>query len=171
MIQNIKDFLQYFNSIRRRTIIYAEAVPPEQLDWVPKPGELSCRDILWHLAAAENMFVGAVATGKWHYSEPVHQIDAGLEEILTHLQTVHETATATLQSLADTVLYQPRPTLNGPDVKAWRLLLAMVEHEVHHRSQLAVYLALIGVEPPQIYGLKMEEIIAITGETQSTPTS
>ncbi len=52
--------------------------------------------------------------------------------------------------------------LEGPPVKAWRILLAMAEHEVHHRSQLAVYLALMGVEPPQIYGLKIEDIIELT---------
>jgi uncharacterized damage-inducible protein DinB len=46
-------------------------------------------------------------------------------------------------------------------VKTWHLLMAMIEHEVHHRSQLAVYLSLMGVQPPQIYGLKLEEVIAL----------
>lgn len=38
--------------------------------------------------------------------------------------------------------------------------MALVEHEVHHRSQLAVYLTLLGVEPPQVYGLGIEDVIA-----------
>jgi uncharacterized damage-inducible protein DinB len=38
----------------------------------------------------------------------------------------------------------------------------MVEHEVHHRSQLAAYLTQMGVEPPQIYGLTIEDIVALT---------
>ena len=36
----------------------------------------------------------------------------------------------------------------------------MVEHEVHHRSQLDSYLAEVGVEPPQLYGYRMEEVLA-----------
>jgi uncharacterized damage-inducible protein DinB len=38
--------------------------------------------------------------------------------------------------------------------------MAMVEHEVHHRSQLDCYLAQAGVEPPQIYGWRMEDVMA-----------
>jgi len=48
-------------------------------------------------------------------------------------------------------------------VKAWRFLMAMVEHEVHHRSQLDCYLSLAGVEPPQIYGWRMEDVMAKVG--------
>ncbi len=39
--------------------------------------------------------------------------------------------------------------------------MALVEHEVHHHSQLSAYLALMGVPPPQIYGLTIEEIVAL----------
>ena len=66
-----------------------------------------------------------------------------------------------LHGLNDVQLDQLRPTLNGPPVRGWRLLMAMVEHEIHHRSQLAVYLALMGVEPPQIYGLGVEEVMVL----------
>jgi uncharacterized damage-inducible protein DinB len=38
--------------------------------------------------------------------------------------------------------------------------MAMTEHEIHHRSQLAMYLLLLGVKPPHIYGLGVEELIA-----------
>ena len=164
MIQNIPAFVKYFGSVRRRTIIYAKTIPPDQLDWSPNADELSCADILWHLIAAENMFVGEMVTAEWHYSEPERQPDAGLEEIPSRLKANHQEAMATLQTLDDVVLFQPHPTLNGPETKGWRLLMAMVEHEVHHRSQLAVYLSLMGVEPPQIFGLKLEEIIEITSE-------
>ncbi len=38
--------------------------------------------------------------------------------------------------------------------------MAMIEHEVHHRSQLDSHLAAAGVEPPRIYGDGMEEVLA-----------
>jgi uncharacterized damage-inducible protein DinB len=66
-----------------------------------------------------------------------------------------------LRTLSDADLYAARPTLNGPPARAWRLLMALVEHEIHHRSQLALYLTLMGVAPPQIYGLGVEDVIAL----------
>jgi len=67
---------------------------------------------------------------------------------------------ARLATLDDAVLASPRRDLDGGTVKAWRFLMAMVEHEVHHRSQLDSYLSLVGVEPPQIYGWRMEDVVA-----------
>jgi uncharacterized damage-inducible protein DinB len=34
----------------------------------------------------------------------------------------------------------------------------MVEHEVHHRSQIYVYLGMLGIQTPPIYGLTSEEV-------------
>ena len=50
-------------------------------------------------------------------------------------------------------------------VRAWRLLLAMVEHEVHHRSQLASYLTWMGLEAPDIFGLGVEDVERLTAST------
>ncbi|MGD8402745.1 MAG: hypothetical protein PVJ21_03725 [Anaerolineales bacterium] len=33
-------------------------------------------------------------------------------------------------------------------LKAWRWLMAMTEYEIHHCSQLAAHLSLMGVQPP-----------------------
>jgi uncharacterized damage-inducible protein DinB len=34
----------------------------------------------------------------------------------------------------------------------------MVEHEVHHRSQIYTYLGMLGISTPPIYGLTSEEV-------------
>ena len=103
---------------------------------MPRPGEYSCGDIVRHVAAAEAMFVGAVVDGHWRH--------AG------HIRAV--------------ALQQTRPSLEpgARPVHTWRLLLAMVEHEVHHRSQLASYLTLMGVEAPDIFGLGVEDVERLT---------
>jgi uncharacterized damage-inducible protein DinB len=161
MIQRVDSFIDYFDSIRRRTIQYARTIPADQLDWSPRAGEFTCAAILRHLAAAEAMFVGAVVAGRWRYAGHDHDPADDLAALLAQLDASHAAAMIELRTLNDAALNEPRPTLNGPAVKAWRLLMAMVEHEVHHRSQLAVYLALMGVEPPQIYGLGVEDVIAL----------
>ncbi len=70
---------------------------------------------------------------------------------------------ARLAMVGDGVLASPRRDLDGGTVKAWRFLMAMVEHEVHHRSQLDCHLSLAGVEPPQLYGWRMEDVVAKVG--------
>ena len=164
MIQSVNAFIEYFEGVRRRTINFIRAVPPNRIDWSPREGEFSCGDIVRHLAAAEKMFVGAAVEGRWEYSGHDRSLTGSLEEATAHLEACHSGAMTTLRGMDDTDLYQPRPTLNGPPVKAWRLLMAMVEHEVHHRSQLATYLALLGIEPPQIYGLGIEDVVALSAE-------
>jgi uncharacterized damage-inducible protein DinB len=40
--------------------------------------------------------------------------------------------------------------------------MAMAEHDIHHRSQLAVYLSLMDVQTPHIFGLGVEDLIALS---------
>jgi uncharacterized damage-inducible protein DinB len=161
MIQNINHFTKYFDGIRRRTLNYIGTIPPEQVNWRPQAGEFSIGELIRHLDAAEKMFVGVVVDGTWHYAGHDHDSNIDLETLLAHLAATHKAAMDKLVASDDAVLYQPRPTLNGPDVKAWRLLMAMVEHEVHHRSQLAMYLTQLNIKPPHIYGLGVEDVIAL----------
>jgi uncharacterized damage-inducible protein DinB len=49
-------------------------------------------------------------------------------------------------------------TPGGAPITVWKWMRAMVEHEIHHRSQLYVYLGMIGVATPPIFGLTSEEV-------------
>jgi uncharacterized damage-inducible protein DinB len=161
MIEHVAGFADYFAGIRRRTLAFARTIPADRLGWSPRPGEFTCGELVRHLAAAEQMFVGAVVEGRWRYPGHAHDPAQPLGALIAELEAGHAAALQRLRALDDAALAQPRPTLNGPPAKAWRLLMALVEHEIHHRSQLALYLALMGVEPPQIYGLGVEDVIAL----------
>ncbi len=161
MIQSLDAFIHYFGSIRRRSITYIQTIPADHIDWTPKAGEFTFADLVRHIAAGERMFVGAVVAGRWHYiGHDQPQLDS-IAAMIAYLETNHQAALVELNNIDDALLIQERPALTGAMIKGWRLLMAMVEHEVHHRSQLAMYLTLIGVPPPQIYGLSVEEVIAL----------
>ncbi|MGK2965000.1 MAG: DinB family protein [Tepidiformaceae bacterium] len=50
-------------------------------------------------------------------------------------------------------------TISGARIPAWRLMISgLIEHEVHHRSQLCEYLSARGITPPPLYGLHTEEL-------------
>lgn len=162
MIQNTHSFVEYFDSIRRRTMNFVRLIPPDQFDWSPREVEFTCGDLVRHLAATEQTFVGAAINGQWRYRGHDRALASTLDAAIAYLDAGHAEAMTALRSLNDAELDQPRPSLKGPPAKAWRWLMAMVEHEIHHRSQLAVYLMLLGVKPPHLYGLGVEDVIALT---------
>lgn len=160
MIRNVGGFIAYFEGIRRRTINYIRTLPSDRVDWAPRESEFTCGDIIRHLTFGESMFVGAVVDGRWKYAGHARGDKGDLDFLLAQMDSVHAAAMEHLRTLPDADLDRPRSTLDGPDVKAWRLLMAMVEHEIHHRSQLAMYLTMVGIKPPHIYGLGVEDVIA-----------
>ena len=164
MIVSAAAFADYFDGVRRRTTGFFRAIPAERIDWAPKEGEYSCGDIIRHVAASERMFVGAVVDGRWHYAGHARALAPTLDAALAELDAAHAACAARLRALEDGALAATRPALE-PDakpVRAWRLLLAMVEHEVHHRSQLASYLTWMGLEAPDIFGLGVEDVEQLT---------
>ena len=162
MIRTTTDFIKYFESIRRRTLNYARVVPEERLGWAPGDGEFTCAEILRHIMASERMFVRVVTEGRWRYDGHETEAEQSLEGLVAELAQSHSEAVQTLKRLSDRELDAPRDGPGGQPLKAWRWLMAMTEHEVHHRSQLAVYLSLMGVQPPHIFGLGVEDLIAIS---------
>jgi len=42
----------------------------------------------------------------------------------------------------------------------WKWLRSMIEHEVHHRGQLYLYLSMLDIPTPPLYGLTSEEVRA-----------
>jgi uncharacterized damage-inducible protein DinB len=159
MIGSIAEFARYFEGVRRRTWAVLDRIEPGLVEWAPRPGEMTCGEIARHLAGAERFFVTKVVEDRFTEDlGPGPALDLAATRAL--LESVHREQTVRLGRLPDATLGEPRRDLDGGTVKAWRFLMAMVEHEVHHRSQLDCYLAEIGVEPPQIYGWRMEDVMA-----------
>jgi uncharacterized damage-inducible protein DinB len=162
MMQTTADFIKYIESIRHRTMNYVRAMPADRLDWSPQAGEFTCADILRHFIASEKMFVRVVTEGRWNYEGHASEKNQSLDELVALLETAHAKAMRKLKGLPDQDLNEPRNGPEGQPLKAWRWLMIMAEHEIHHRSQLAVYLSLMGVQAPHIFGLGVEDLIAIS---------
>jgi uncharacterized damage-inducible protein DinB len=163
MIRSVESYIEYFNGIRRRTLTFARAIPEDRVNWSPRANEFTSGDILRHLAAVEKITICAVVKKKWT-AYPGHAQDLARErkDIIEYLETTHAEAMNRLRTLPDAELQQPRTALAGPPLKAWRLLMSIIEHEIHHRSQLASYLSTLEVPPPQIFGLEVDDVIAIS---------
>jgi len=49
-------------------------------------------------------------------------------------------------------------TPGGVELRIGKWLRSMVEHEVHHRGQIYLYLAMLEIPTPPLYGLTEEEV-------------
>lgn len=158
MITSISAYLDYFEGVRRRTLTFIEATPPTLVDWSPAPGEYTCGDIVRHLGSVQLMNYRLVAGSPLKYPGHDSSLGADWPAATAYLAACHAEATALLKTLPDSVLAEKRLGATGKEASAWRYLLGTVEHEVHHRSQLANYMTWLGNEPPQLFGVFMEDL-------------
>lgn len=70
-------------------------------------------------------------------------------------------------SFAD--LERPSTTPAGAELRVWKWLRALVEHEVHHRGQLHLMLRMVSVETPPLYGLTSERVFAHSESLAAPP--
>jgi uncharacterized damage-inducible protein DinB len=160
MITSPQEFVKYFRGLRRRTMRVLDAVPPDKADWTPAPGEFTPLEIVRHLASTLEMYTSIIEENRWTYAGHGPELGRTWPEALAYLEETTEACLARLEASPADVLREKRDTMGDHSASAWRFLMLMVEHEAHHRSQLATYLTLMGIEPPQMAGMKIEEIAA-----------
>jgi uncharacterized damage-inducible protein DinB len=169
MISDIEEFIKSFHGQRRRTQWVVDAVPLEKAHWKPWPGEPSPAEIICRIAAGHLMYAKAVAYDLWEV-EDFEYATTTWDEALLYFHSKTEAALDLLRPLSNSVLKEKRsrPDDNIPTT-TWRFLLAMFEHEIHHRSQLNTYLMLMNVRQPNLGGVTIETVRAIAGEASLPP--
>ena len=63
-----------------------------------------------------------------------------------------------IAKIRDEDLQKKCTTPNGTPITVWKWMRAMIEHEIHHRGQIYLYLSMLNVETPPLYGLTSEEV-------------
>jgi uncharacterized damage-inducible protein DinB len=71
---------------------------------------------------------------------------------------MHQECVGIISGLSEEEWNRKNPTPAGTPVTAWKWLRSMVEHECHHRGQIYIYLSLLEVATPPIYGLTSEQV-------------
>jgi len=159
-IKTIHPFLRYFENVRERTLRVARCIPTDKVDWSYAPGKFTLGDLLRHLAVAERyMWAENVQGRPSRYSTQGPELAASLEEIFAFMARMHAESMEIFGKLTDEQLAR-KCTTPGGELSAAKWLRAMVEHEVHHRGQIYIYLGMLGVTTPPIFGLTSEEVRA-----------
>ncbi|MGO4886253.1 DinB family protein [Anaerobacillus sp. MEB173] len=158
MFTIVNEYVKYVSGVRKRTMQYVDATPNSLLDWKPAENKFSTGDLLRHIASSQLMFLNLFENGEYVYSG--HESNKGetIEEISDYLNSCHSKFVGGILQLGDSLLTKKVPTMHGHEVSAWRIMMAVCEHEIHHRGQLSTYLQINNIDPPQIFGLKIEQV-------------
>lgn len=158
-ITTIPSFLKYWRGIRARTERVARCIPPDKIEWTWQEGKFTLGDLLRHLAAIErHMFAENVSGRPSRYAGCGIELAEGKEGVLDFLAQLDRETVEILERLPDSRLQEDCETPGGTRLRVWKWLRAMVEHEAHHRGQIYLYLSMLGVETPPLYGLTAEEV-------------
>jgi uncharacterized damage-inducible protein DinB len=166
MITDIASYLRFFDSLRRRTERDIAALPPMAAAWRPPAvgGEAGWNigEIVAHIGGTRLYFASAYRGEGWIWVKAEEDmadqrnwlpwLEASAERFAAQLRETPEAWLTRRIEMIDT----PGATLSG-----WRLLMMMLEHEVHHRSQIDTYAGLEGWPVPDIFGRSAESIDAL----------
>jgi uncharacterized damage-inducible protein DinB len=150
------DLLAYVRGVHDRTYEAVALLDDESVDWRPREGEFTCGELVAHIAASRAMNVRSVCGEATRYEG--HELPplAGWNFVR---RLAEHSSTEALRKLERADLSAEVTTISGARMPAWRLLIAgLIEHEVHHRSQLCEYLSMMGIAPPPLYGLHAEDL-------------
>jgi len=147
----------------RTTTRVLERVPYDKLEWTPHPRSMTLGRLAWHIASIPARVGVMLRDGTMDVltaSPPAMPAETGgivdgfkrhIAELRGFLETLDDTAlkeTFTMMRGGDTVITMPK-------VAVIRTIL--LNHSYHHRGQLAVYLRMLDVPVPAIYGASADE--------------
>ncbi|MFL5383518.1 MAG: DinB family protein [Longimicrobiaceae bacterium] len=143
-----------------------ERVPDEHWDWKPHEKSMSLGQLAGHLA--ELTFLGAIVMQREVFDvatdRPTGPKPANREEVLAAFDQGSAQLVEAVNGAAADAWGQTWSLKAGGQTfvslpRAAALRLMGISHPIHHRGQLSVYLRLLGVPVPSIYGPTADESI------------
>ncbi len=137
----------------------ARCIPPDKLDWSYREGKFTLGDLVRRIATINRyMFAEPIQGKPSRYAGCGKELADGYENVLMFMERLHRESVEIFSRLSDEDLNRKCATPEGASITVWKWLRSMVEHEIHHRGQIYIYLAMLGVSTPPLYGLTSEQV-------------
>jgi uncharacterized damage-inducible protein DinB len=154
--------IEYFNMVHGVTVRAIGMLSDEELDFRPRPGVRTARELIFHIYTQEKVLAEAARQGRFTLEEanrgnPEAEGNAvGLKALVTvsdarkYAEACHRAAEDAFKAMSEEDLSRPVESPFGV-FPAWRYFAFGYDEHWHHRGQLYTYLRLLGKEPPMLY--------------------
>ena len=164
MIQMIEPMLSEFREEEATTKRVLERVPADKLSWRPHHKSMSLGQLALHVAGIPGNLAKLAQLDEFDASQANFEppVPNNLKEIHAAFDQSVRSAEEFLNGMSEqTALGNWRLMLRGKEVfsksRVGLLRSIMLNHWYHHRGQLSVYLRLLEVPVPVIYGRSADE--------------
>lgn len=159
-----KLLLPEFDEEMKKTRTTLERVPADKKDFAPHPKSMPLGKLAPHVAELAGFGLSVLTTPELDFSsrtytpllfesaaQLVKVLDEGAAKVRAALENTPDEAWSQNWKLS----FQGNPLFTGSRFLAYRAMF--LNHIVHHRAQLGVYLRLNGVPVPSTYGPSADE--------------
>jgi uncharacterized damage-inducible protein DinB len=158
----IEALLQELEQEAKSTRRVLERVPDDRLGWKPHAKSMSLGQLALHVATMPGGIAEMSRRSPFPVPEFTQASPASAAELIPTLDQSIAKATEILRTMDDAALANTWKVVDGDrDVMVLPvgalLRSIMLNHWYHHRGQLSVYLRLLGVPVPSIYGPSADE--------------
>jgi uncharacterized damage-inducible protein DinB len=156
-------FLQEWESEAKTTRRVLERVPEKHLSWKPHAKSMSLGELALHVAQSPGFIAEWAKTDQFEFKGDMKQAEAkSTAEILQAHDAGSANVKKVLQQVGDAGLMTNwKGVAGGATVmempKVGLVRVVVLNHTYHHRGQLSVYLRLLDVPVPSIYGPSADE--------------
>ncbi len=155
----VAQFLDHFSKVRGRTLRVARAIPADKIEWTFRAGRFTLGDLLRHIAGTERfMWAENAQFLPSKYPGHARELAEGYDAVFKYVERLHREAMEIFGKLTDADMEKKCETPDGAAITLWKWLRLMIEHEIHHRGQIYLYLAMLEVPTPPLYGMTEEQV-------------
>lgn len=142
--------LKIEHAVTKRVI---EAIPLDKGDYRPDAISKSALELAWHIVAAEKRFLRGVCSGAFDFS-PIPRPDSVRDstQIAAWFDEMFAENLPQLEKLSGEQLAESVDFRGLFQLPAVGFLQVCLNHSIHHRGQLSMYLRPMGAKVPSIYG-------------------
>jgi uncharacterized damage-inducible protein DinB len=158
----IEELVQEFEAEARTTRRVLERVPSDKLTWTPHVKSMSLGKLAMHLATAPATISAWPVPDHFEFGGGGPPLPTSTDQILAAHDSGIAEVKANLEKIGDAGLNAEWTAGMGGKTlmtmrKAAVLRALLMNHTYHHRGQLSVYLRLLDVPVPPIYGPSADE--------------
>ncbi len=141
----------WFDEVKPPIMQALKKTPDDKLDWGPADQMITLGNIFMHIAEASNWWISKIIDGKDYKdltpcpSYPKPEIENLLNDHWLRLEDFFERCPGITEK---EIPHKWRGEIHMITGK-W-IMMHLLEHDIHHRSQINHYLRILGIEPPKI---------------------